>query len=80
MLLRVFLLYLRFVPSSLNAGWGKEVLLTNAENKSCFIHNKCNFLTFPTTTKRKFGWSRDSKARTEMFTFYCRNALDRVHH
>lgn len=55
MLLRVFLLYLRFVPSSLNAGWGKEVLLTNAENKSCFIHNKCNFLTFPTTTKGKFG-------------------------
>lgn len=63
---RVLLLCLRFVPSSLNAGWGEEVPLTNAENKSCFFPNKWDFLTFPTTTNRKFEWCHNNKANMGM--------------
>lgn len=48
---RVLLLYLSFIPSSQNAGWGEEVPLTNAENKSCFIPNKWGSWIFPTTKK-----------------------------
>lgn len=62
---RVLLLYLRFIPSSRNGGWGKEVPLTNAENKSCFIPSKRDSSTFPTTTNHEFEWCQNNKAKTE---------------
>lgn len=77
--LLVLLLYLRIVPSSLSAGWGKEVLLTNAENKSWFIRNKSNFLTLPTTAHPKFEWSHNNKDSTEMSIFSWQKALDQAH-
>lgn len=53
------LLCLRFVPSSPNAGWGKEVPLTNAGNKSCFVCSKCGSWTFLPTTNRESEWCWD---------------------
>lgn len=58
---RVLLLYLRFIPSSWNGGWGEEVPLTNAENKSCFIPSKCHSSTFPKTTNTSLSDAKTTR-------------------
>lgn len=66
MLLRALLLRLRFIPSSLNADWGKEVLLTNAGNKSCFVCQKRGSLTFLRTTTPTFEWCPNNEASRDV--------------